>query len=377
MGGRCCSERKEIQTKAALKLEDVERFCAKARRCDLPEPETEPVGTGSSERHSRTYIVTNKNLQAPSPGLAYRTIKKLDCQVQHECAFAPWGEPVTGQDENDGWLRVGKVFLPFQVGGVQVIVVQSSAPGSDGREPEAVRSEIAPNDSGIPRKLRCQENPATMDGLISEKTPNDSNIPRKLRCQQHPDTIERDTQDIPRSTTLEKLEDLGDRQALDVKAVGLQEDYLVAPASSPTKAVVSEGEPQEENAEVLDSTEPQAQKKKLVRAALKHAATVGDMDVLKSGLKEAGDLGVGASDIKLAWESLAATTRVKQAEKITRDETVVADMRSELEKQEFSAQGSMRRGARKDHFAARMQPGQELETSRVKQDQTSKPRLSI
>merc|ERR1712226_1245405 len=53
-------------------------------------------------------------LQATTLGMDFRNSKNLEARTH---SLAPWGSIVRGIDEGDGWLKVGKLFLPMVLQG--------------------------------------------------------------------------------------------------------------------------------------------------------------------------------------------------------------------------------------------------------------------
>merc|ERR1740121_845446 len=60
-------------------------------------------------------------------GLAYRFTKSETDKVRRENPV-PWGSIVKGFDEGDGWLRVGRYFLPMTYQGMPLLVPVGEAP---------------------------------------------------------------------------------------------------------------------------------------------------------------------------------------------------------------------------------------------------------
>mmetsp|Transcript_121985 Transcript_121985/g.215935 ORF Transcript_121985/g.215935 Transcript_121985/m.215935 type:complete len:1759 (-) Transcript_121985:56-5332(-) len=70
-----------------------------------------------------SFLVDNSELRSPSNGLAFRSTKNDDDKSDE---LAAWGSEVQGVDIGDGWLQVGKYYLPFQLGGATVILPKAA-----------------------------------------------------------------------------------------------------------------------------------------------------------------------------------------------------------------------------------------------------------
>jgi len=78
-----------------------------------------PVLTKHGAQDYFVWIVDNSELmELNSDGLAYQCSKKGSDTV----AVAPWGSRIYGKEEEDGWVRAGKLFLPRNVRGKTVLV---------------------------------------------------------------------------------------------------------------------------------------------------------------------------------------------------------------------------------------------------------------
>merc|ERR1712048_472846 len=66
-------------------------------------------------------VAKSSVLQPDGPGVAFRSSPRDD-DICSERAFVPWGSIVYGTPVNDnGWLKVGKRYLPMQQNGVSVL----------------------------------------------------------------------------------------------------------------------------------------------------------------------------------------------------------------------------------------------------------------
>jgi len=75
----------------------------------------------TSESQEKQFIVDNRLLKHSGPGMSYRLSKRLSDTKGKE-DMATWGSIVTGVNEGDGWIRVGKdKYLPTMVRGIPVI----------------------------------------------------------------------------------------------------------------------------------------------------------------------------------------------------------------------------------------------------------------
>lgn len=78
--------------------------------------------TGNEE----AFVIDNSKLQSLAEGIEYRTAKKVDARAGEE-HYVAYGTTVKGIDSGDGWLQVGKFYLPTHVRGVQVLVKKEVA----------------------------------------------------------------------------------------------------------------------------------------------------------------------------------------------------------------------------------------------------------
>jgi Ca2+-binding EF-hand superfamily protein len=82
-------------------------------------------GTGSDERctsdeNITRYLLDNSQLMNESPGLAYRRSANFEDRAG-PAAVAPWYTEVSGVDCGNGFVDVGGLFLPMEVGGCTVL----------------------------------------------------------------------------------------------------------------------------------------------------------------------------------------------------------------------------------------------------------------
>jgi len=69
----------------------------------------------------REFLVHNTELRADTVGLAFRKSKD-PWDRDHSLPGPRWGTTVAGFDEGDGWVKVGRHFLPLELGGANVLV---------------------------------------------------------------------------------------------------------------------------------------------------------------------------------------------------------------------------------------------------------------
>merc|ERR1740121_2796782 len=100
--------------------EDVVQAC-EDRRLEL--------GEDSADNIVR-FRVSNEIVQNQRrSGVAYRFTKSETDKVRRENPV-PWGSIVKGFDEGDGWLRVGRYFLPMTYQGMPLLVPVGEAPSA-------------------------------------------------------------------------------------------------------------------------------------------------------------------------------------------------------------------------------------------------------
>jgi len=120
----------------------------------VEKPKASPKEGASSEDEAELglYWVDNKEYKAPSAGMAFRYTKNLADPVKDFRKFAAWGTTVTGSDQGDGWLKVGKFFLPFHLAGKRVLTFKASADDAKGaprkkQRPATAASPLADGES--------------------------------------------------------------------------------------------------------------------------------------------------------------------------------------------------------------------------------------
>jgi len=74
------------------------------------------------------YVVSNANLGSSAPGVPYCNSKSLG---DDSFAVAAFGSVVQGTEQLGGWLRVGMVYLPVSVDGLQILYRQGSEPNAE------------------------------------------------------------------------------------------------------------------------------------------------------------------------------------------------------------------------------------------------------
>jgi len=71
------------------------------------------------------YLVDNDGLQVSTSGLAYRKSKHIDDR-ELEIEGPKWGTTIRGIVDEDGWLKVGRFYLPMALEGVNVLTPVNS-----------------------------------------------------------------------------------------------------------------------------------------------------------------------------------------------------------------------------------------------------------
>ena len=79
-------------------------------------------------RLSKEFVVDNSNLKASTVGIAFRLSKNVDHR-DRTLEGPYWGDSVTGLDAGDGWVRVGRRYLPRALSG-QPVLLPASALGN-------------------------------------------------------------------------------------------------------------------------------------------------------------------------------------------------------------------------------------------------------
>jgi len=184
MFGQCC---KGPPVEGELKFDDLERKEKKSsKKRDASKDPRESTSAGeacspaSAERTSArtsSYMVDNSVLQIEHrPGVAFRYTKREADKVKSERGPAKWGEIVQGIDEGDGWLKVGKYYLPMMYQGVPVVTPVSDVESSS----EAKIVE------GMPRAPATVTNPVRNTSMphgsaqkLESGTPVKGIVPRK------------------------------------------------------------------------------------------------------------------------------------------------------------------------------------------------------
>lgn len=122
-------------------------------------------------RHStcgeeREYVVDNSELNARTLGLNYRRGKHHE-DIDHG-KTAEWGAVVSGLDKDDGWLKVGELFLPMTLDGTRVL--SRLRPGEAGlaqreaaRGPKALTTDMAIGDDRSPELIDALRRRALAD----------------------------------------------------------------------------------------------------------------------------------------------------------------------------------------------------------------------
>eukprot|EP00930_Biecheleria_cincta_P045682 TRINITY_DN31487_c0_g1_i1.p1 TRINITY_DN31487_c0_g1~~TRINITY_DN31487_c0_g1_i1.p1 ORF type:complete len:830 (+),score=154.48 TRINITY_DN31487_c0_g1_i1:247-2490(+) len=92
---------------------------------------------------ARTFLVDNSKLHASSHGLGYRSAKRIEDIVPSQTAV--WGETVVGQEDEDGWVKVGNYYLPIEVDGAQVLTMQNESEAGQQRQQQEPPPAPAPS----------------------------------------------------------------------------------------------------------------------------------------------------------------------------------------------------------------------------------------
>ena len=120
------------------------------------------------------FLVDNSKLNAKSRGLAYRNSKDpLDRHVNSgknvvKENFEAWGSLVHGIDSGDGWIQVGRRYLPAMFNGVLCVVKADLAQSSKSVEHNAsVLAAEVDGDSLVCLKRRVLRNSTqTLDSKL-------------------------------------------------------------------------------------------------------------------------------------------------------------------------------------------------------------------
>lgn len=152
----------------------------KDKLCELSGDEDEDEAEGVA-----TYLVDNTELKSKAKFIAYRLSKSMEHKDEEHLAV--YGSRVRGLDEGDGWLRVGRRYLPMQVRGVQVLILQQDPPAaSRSNNREETGSSSAQRERNRHRRPRDREDgPATFEEF--EKTATEmaeGNPPSRAELQQ-------------------------------------------------------------------------------------------------------------------------------------------------------------------------------------------------
>lgn len=98
-----------------------------------------------TDRGLTPFIVEN-NINAPSPGLAYRRSKNLE-DIVDPGFLATWGSRIYGLDEGDGWVKTMDGYLPRFILGFEVIKQQGQSEA--GSRPERQNSRLDPSNDAL------------------------------------------------------------------------------------------------------------------------------------------------------------------------------------------------------------------------------------
>jgi len=92
------------------------------------------------------YVISNANLRSTAPGIPYRTQKDMKYDSHQVANF---GTTVVGTEQLEGWLKVGKLYLPMEINGRRIIYAKGTEPSetpevrpSPKKEPESIKEEI-------------------------------------------------------------------------------------------------------------------------------------------------------------------------------------------------------------------------------------------
>jgi len=121
MFGQCC---KGPPVEGELKFDEPDRKEKKSKKKNTERESARGAGAGAQAASTSRYIVDNSILKIENrPGVAYRYSKKESDKVRAEPGPAKWGAIVEGIDEGDGWLKVGKFYLPMKYNGIPVVTL--------------------------------------------------------------------------------------------------------------------------------------------------------------------------------------------------------------------------------------------------------------
>ncbi|CAE8659720.1 unnamed protein product, partial [Polarella glacialis] len=137
-GGSFSSGSEEDLVDVALQVLCVVMDFSSAEDAEADADSDEEDGEVSGER----YLVDNSQLQANSVGLGFRSKKQLDQLVASKTAI--WGEVMNGTDEGDGWLKVGRYFLPMIINGTPVLTQCADSAHQASRAPAALKKPRKP-----------------------------------------------------------------------------------------------------------------------------------------------------------------------------------------------------------------------------------------
>lgn len=132
-------------------VREFERYSSKVNAgCGAPDPVADAadefvVGARDIKPRGVPYLIDNDALQSDEKVLAYHFTKTLWDKAPTEFG-APWGSTVRGLDEGDGWLKVGRRYLPMEIGGVPVLR-RIDTDGNEADEEDSSSNER----SGTPR----------------------------------------------------------------------------------------------------------------------------------------------------------------------------------------------------------------------------------
>jgi len=78
-----------------------------------------PAEPATAREAPREFLIDNSDLQANTKGLGYRRSKHL--QDKDGTELAEWGTTVLGVDQGDGWVKIGRRYLPTKLNGKAVL----------------------------------------------------------------------------------------------------------------------------------------------------------------------------------------------------------------------------------------------------------------
>lgn len=92
------------------------------------------------------YVVSNANLRSTAPGVPFRTQKDMKYDSHQVAKF---GSTVVGTEQLEGWLKVGKLYLPMEINGRRILYAKGTEPSETPevrpppkQEPESIMEKV-------------------------------------------------------------------------------------------------------------------------------------------------------------------------------------------------------------------------------------------